>query len=97
MLARSLKTQADPKGKAEVLAQRAHYRESLQNSLYSIQITGYQLCVAGYQLCASTDYAVCQWLSKCGSQCSGISITKEVNRNANFWAYTDLLNQKFWG
>lgn len=54
ILARSLKTQVDPKEKDKVFTQKAYYRESFQNSSYSIQITGYQFCVAGYQLCAST-------------------------------------------
>lgn len=98
MLARSFKTQVDPKEKAEFLAQKTHDRESFQNSLYSIQITGYQLCVASYQLCASTHHAVFQWLFKCNLLTSSVSIIKEILTEMQiFTPHSDVLNQKPWG
>ena len=83
MLARSLKTQVDPREKAEVLAQGAHYRESLLNSLYSIQILDIS-CVLLDISCMHQHIRPYARGSQGVVPTSSISITKKSDRKANF-------------
>lgn len=97
MLARSLKTQVDPREKAEVLAQGAHYRENLLNSLYSIQI----LAISWVLLAISCMHQHIALYAR-GSQSvvpkpvTSASLQKLIEKPISR-AHSDLLNQKYWG
>lgn len=95
MLARSLKTQVDPREKAEVLAQGTHYRKGLLNSSYSIQI----LDISCVLLAISCMHQHIMLYAR-GSQnvvprpVASAPIKKLIEKPIS-WARSDLRNQKY--